>query len=48
MHVDLGWTILVPHGVPGERARREDPVDEPRAEGAGGHTSETETAAAGA
>jgi len=48
LHVDLGWTIVVPHGVPGERARREDPVDEARADGAGANTSETETAAAGA
>jgi len=47
LHLDLGWTLVVPHGVPGERARREDPVDEGRAaDGAG--MSETGTAGAGA
>jgi hypothetical protein len=25
LHLDLGWTVMVPHGVAGERARREDP-----------------------
>jgi hypothetical protein len=46
LHLDLGWTVVVPHGVPGERARREDELqptepEEVRAE-------ETETAGAGA
>jgi hypothetical protein len=45
LHIDLGWTLVVPHGVPGERARREDPVDEGRA-GDGAGTSETGTAGA--
>lgn len=48
LHLDLGWTVVVPHGVPGERARREDPVDEARADGGGESKSETETAGAGA
>lgn len=26
LHVDLGWTVTVPHGAAGERARREDGV----------------------
>jgi hypothetical protein len=25
--VDLGWSVTVPHGTAGERARREDGVD---------------------
>ncbi|HEX8831793.1 MAG TPA: hypothetical protein VF705_11535 [Longimicrobium sp.] len=48
LHLDLGWTIVVPHGMTGERARREDPVDEAHAEGVGTETSATETAGAGA
>jgi hypothetical protein len=39
LHVDLGWTVSVPHGTAGERARREDGVDPERAK-----TAETETA----
>jgi hypothetical protein len=27
LHVDLGWSVTVPHGTAGERARREDGVD---------------------
>jgi hypothetical protein len=46
LHVDLGWTLVVPHGTPGERARREDELqptepDEVR-------EGDTETAGAGA
>jgi hypothetical protein len=28
LHVDLGWSVTVPHGTAGERARREDGVDQ--------------------
>jgi hypothetical protein len=38
LHVDLGWTLSVPHGAAGERARREDGVDPERTK-----TTETET-----
>ena len=27
LRVDLGWSVTVPHGTAGERARREDGVD---------------------
>jgi hypothetical protein len=42
LHLDLGWTVVVPHGVPGERARREDEL-QPAAEDEAG-AGETETA----
>jgi hypothetical protein len=47
LHLDLGWTLVVPHGTPGERARREDPVDGEEA-AARAAASETGTAGAGA
>jgi hypothetical protein len=46
LHVDLGWTVVVPHGVPGERARREDEL-QPQEPG-DVDPSETETAGAAA
>jgi hypothetical protein len=30
LHVDLGWSVSVPHGTAGERARREDGVGQGR------------------
>jgi hypothetical protein len=29
LHLDLGWTVRVPHGTAGERARREDALEGP-------------------
>jgi hypothetical protein len=40
LHVDLGWSVTVPHGTAGERARREDGVDT--------NAGETATAGVGA
>jgi hypothetical protein len=44
LHVDLGWTVVVPHGVPGERARREDELQPQEA----GDVDQSETETAGA
>jgi hypothetical protein len=44
LHLDLGWTVVVPHGVPGERARREDELQPTEPEDV--QAGETETAGA--
>jgi hypothetical protein len=38
LHLDLGWTVLVPHGTAGERARREDAAPAAAGEQAGNPT----------